>query len=147
MVGVKLREVCKRVYGKAGARHSKLHIAGSEVKLILDGKFDHSEAIQLMCEGFSLFEWILRADDKPDLIQVRSVIKGLSDDQMTDMDGIETTEKEADFHGSGVYKLSDKFFYFLSGSIEVIIDEGDVKLGFKFHFKLRLVEPSGKGFF
>jgi hypothetical protein len=50
-----------------------------------------------MDQGFSLFERILRADHKPHLIQVRSVVDRLCYDQMTKMNGIEAAEKKPDF--------------------------------------------------
>ena len=68
MLGVLVAQVSECIDGVAGSRHSKLYIGSSELKIIIDSKFHHSEAVMLMRKRFLFFEWILWAHHKPNLV-------------------------------------------------------------------------------
>ena len=82
----------KRIDGVARLGHPKLHVRGSEIKIIFDGQLHHAQAIMFVGERFLFFEGVLRADDKPNLVETPALKKGLGDDQVPHMNGIETTE-------------------------------------------------------
>jgi hypothetical protein len=52
-----------------------------------------------MCERLSLFQWILGTDYKPHLIQIASIIERVSNNQMTNMDGIKRAEVQSYLQG------------------------------------------------
>jgi hypothetical protein len=68
MLGVLVAQVGQCIDGVAGSRHSKLYVRSPELKIIIDSKFHHSEAIMLMRKRFLFFERVLRTDNKPNLV-------------------------------------------------------------------------------
>lgn len=101
MLGILLRKIGQRIDGIAWTGHMKLHITGPKVKIIRYSQLHHAQPVKFMDQRFSLFQRILRTDHKPDLIQVRSVVNRLRNDQMTKVDGIEAAEKKPNVHGLG----------------------------------------------
>ncbi len=98
MLGVLVAQVGQCIDGVAGSRHSKLNIGSPKLKIIIDSKFHHSEAVMLMCKRFLLFEGILRTDYKPNLVKPPTLKERLGDDQVSHMNGVETTEVQPNLH-------------------------------------------------
>lgn len=98
MLRMLLAEVSKRVDRVARLRHPKLHIACPEMKVVLDGQLDHSQAVKLMDQGLLFFEGVLRADYKPDLVEICPVVKDIRNDQVADVDRIKAPKIQPDFH-------------------------------------------------
>ena len=105
MLWILVSQVSERIYGVAWLRHGELHIRSPKLIIVLDRQLYHSQSIKLMNQRLAFFEGILRTHHKPNLIQIGTVVKRVSDDQMTNMDGIEGTEVKTDFHLTSVLKI------------------------------------------
>ena len=92
MLGVLITQVSECINGVTGPWHSKLYVRSPKLVIIIDSKFYHPKSVLLVCQRFLFFERILRTDYKPNLVQSPSLKKALSDNQMSHMNGIETTE-------------------------------------------------------
>lgn len=109
MLRILIHKISERIDGIAWLGHAKLHIGSSEMIMIRNRKLDHFQPIKLMNQGLALFEWILRADHKPNFIEIGTIIQDIGNDQVPDMNGIEAAEIQADFHEFnwlGIFLLS-----------------------------------------
>jgi hypothetical protein len=95
---VLVSQVGKRIDGVAGPWHAKLHIRSPKLKIIFDSKLHHPKAVMLMSQRFLPLERILWADHKPNLVQATPLKECLGNDQVPEVDGVETSEIEADLH-------------------------------------------------
>lgn len=99
MLGILIAQVSERIDCVAGLRHSELHIASPEVKMIRNCQFHHPQTVKLVNQRLLLFEGILRTYHKPNLVEICAVIKCICDDQMTDVNRVEATEIQPNLHG------------------------------------------------
>ena len=93
MIWMAFTQIGKGIDGIARLWHGKLHIAGSKMEIIFYGELYHSEPIKLVNQGFTLLQRVLRTDYKPHLIQLASIIDGIGNNQVPDMNGIKRAEE------------------------------------------------------
>ena len=119
----------------------KFDIADFHIKVIFYGHLYHIEPVELMQEGFTAFERVLWGNHKPYSFQIGIFRHSVGNNQVPDMNRIEGTEKQPDFHRLNNYcpvfdKIIDKILCFSQRCVKVFINQRNIEFTFEGHFKL-----------
>jgi hypothetical protein len=99
-IGMSFREVYKGVNRITRFWKMELYVGRFNFIMIVDGCPNHVVSIKFVKESLAWLKRILRRNHHPNLVKVSGFRHNISDNEVPDVDGIEGTEEETNFHVS-----------------------------------------------
>jgi len=134
-IGIFFFQVRECINSVAGRGKRKLYVGGAHLRVILDRKLNHIQSVVITQQRLFFFKWILRAHHEPKFVHIRIFENIIGQNQVPDMDRIETAEKKSNFlHKTREIIISRRFL----SAIKIVIKGGNMDTTMQLPFKVNI---------